>query len=189
MFKTPHSKRLLFFWGVAITALFILTLWQVSTWTEDISLTLLRNQANRDLERYVVSLESKLEKYEALPRLLATHDNLVQVLLNPKDRDQVDRANQYLETIKNITGASNVFIMDTTGLALASANWNTNQSPIGTRYDFRHYFKQAMKGELGRYFAVGVNSEERAYFFAYRVQQNGATLGVVAERINRNRKR
>jgi len=43
-----------------------------------------------------VTLQSKLAKYESLPRLLANHDNLVQVLLHPEDRDQVDRANQYL---------------------------------------------------------------------------------------------
>ncbi len=144
----------------------------------------LAGEGNARLELYVSYLRGVLEKYEGLPELLATNKRLVSFMKNPGGRDRIEALNRYLATINDISDAADTYLMDREGLTIAASNWDAERPFIGRNFSYRPYFKQAMKGQLGRYFALGTTSSRRGYYFAYPVRSNGEIIGAVVVKIN-----
>jgi PAS domain S-box-containing protein len=70
--------------------------------------------------------------------------------------------------------------MDAGGMTLASSNRFDPDSFMGRSYDFRPYFQEAVKGQVGRYFAIGVTSGKRGFYASYPVRNpSGEVIGVV----------
>lgn len=136
------------------------------------------------IDLYSSYLRGVLEKYEGLPELLATNKQLVTLLQNPGSRERINALNKYLETINNISDASDTYLMNREGLTIAASNWNTPKPFVGRNFGYRPYFKEAMEGHLGRYFALGSASSERGYYFAYPVRYEDSILGAVVIKIN-----
>ncbi|MGW8195237.1 MAG: sensor histidine kinase, partial [Desulforhopalus sp.] len=162
----------------------IMLLNAVSTLTYRSGLIDLQEQGNVRLELYVNYLEGILEKYESLPELLAIDNNLVRALLNPHEKKRIETLNRYLETINKVSDTLDTYLMNKDGLTIAASNWQEKRPFIGRNFSYRPYFKQAMKGKLGRYFALGTTSSKRGYYFAYPVRKNDEILGAVAVKIN-----
>lgn len=152
--------------------------------TYKISLGRLRKKAYDSLARYKISLQSELAKYECLPEVIASHNKVINLLLYPKNKKYAKETNAYLLAMKNITGVSNLFLMNTKGTIIAESNWNKAPSAIGYQYGYRPYFKNAINGKLGRYYGVSIKAKRCAYYFAYPVTRKGKILGVVAIRLN-----
>ena len=153
--------------------------WIYSTGIED-----LRQQGNTRLELYTNYLNGILEKYESLPELLAIDEHLVRALLNPHDPKRIQTLNRYLETINRVSDTLDTYLMNRDGLTIAASNWKEKHPFIGRNFSYRPYFKQAMMGKLGRYFALGTTSAKRGYYFAYPVRKDGMILGAVTIKIN-----
>lgn len=139
-----------------------------------------------DLNRYVLNLQQKLDRYKDLPRLLSTHSEIVNALTLAPHADIGMRANIYLEEVNGIIGASDSYVMNTQGVTVAASNWNTPSSFVGREFSFRPYFQDALQGKAGRYFALGTTSKKRGYFFSYPVIHLGETLGVMVVKIDLN---
>jgi two-component system C4-dicarboxylate transport sensor histidine kinase DctB len=174
---------------IIISALFfvILTLHlltMVSAWTYQRGLKDLSEQGNIRLELYINYLKGVLEKYESLPELLAIDKNLVRALLSPHEHKRIEKLNKYLETINKVSDALDTYLMNKDGLTIAASNWKEKHPFIGRNFSYRPYFKQAMKGQLGRYFALGTTSSKRGYYFAYPVRKGSEILGAVVVKIN-----
>jgi two-component system C4-dicarboxylate transport sensor histidine kinase DctB len=166
------------------TIILILLLNAVSAWTYRLGIIELRDKGMIRLELYINFLQGVLEKYESLPELLAIDNNLVKALLNPHEKKRIETLNRYLETINTVSDTSDTYLMNRDGLTIAASNWNEEHPFIGRNFSFRPYFKQAMKGQLGRYFALGTTSSKRGYYFAYPVRKDKEILGAVAIKIN-----
>lgn len=136
------------------------------------------------LELHVTYLRGVLEKYESLPELLASDKRLIHNLLNPGSRERIESLNKYLETINSISDASDTYLMNNEGLTIAASNWNEPHPFVGRNFSYRPYFKEAMKGQLGRYFALGTTSSRRGYYFAYPVRNKGTILGALVIKIS-----
>jgi len=137
-----------------------------------------------ELTRYVEHLQGQLEKYEFLPVVLASDKRLLTLLQHPGDPTRIVALNRYLETINQITGTSDTYLMDREGLTIAASNWQSERPFVGRNFSYRPYFKEAMKGNLGRYFALGITSNKRGYYFAYPVRNGDRILGAVVIKIN-----
>ncbi len=161
-----------------------LALWQVGIWKREAALTELQESSKQELRRYVLHLQGQLEKYEFLPGVLATNKRLVRLLQDPGDSDRIEALNHYLETLNNLTGTSDTYLMDADGLTIAASNWSGERPFVGRNFSYRPYFQEAMKGHLGRYFALGVTSNKRGYYFAYPVRWESKILGTVVIKIN-----
>ncbi len=135
------------------------------------------------LELYVTYLQGVLEKYESLPELLATDKRMINYLIKPGGQDRIIALNKYLETINSISDASDTYLMDKEGLTIAASNWNEPHPFVGRNFSYRPYFKEAMKGQLGRYFALGTTSSRRGYYFAYPVRHDRKILGALVIKI------
>ncbi len=156
----------------------------VSIWTYRRGLVELVEKGNVRLELYINYLQGILGKYESLPELLAIDNSLVRALLNPTEKKRIEILNRYLETINRVSDTLDTYLMNKDGLTIAASNWNEKRPFIGRNFSFRPYFKQAMKGKLGRYFALGSTSSKRGYYFAYPVRKDDEILGAVAIKIN-----
>jgi two-component system C4-dicarboxylate transport sensor histidine kinase DctB len=143
----------------------------------------LANEGTIKLELHTTYLRGLLEKYESLPELLATDKRLINYLIKPGGRDRIDALNKYLETVNSISDASDTYLMDKEGLTIAASNWNEPRPFVGRNFSYRPYFKEAMKGQLGRYFALGTTSVRRGYYFAYPVRHQGQILGALVIKI------
>lgn len=128
----------------------------------------------------VEGLNGALRRYEPLPGLIAERPILRQLLRAPSDRGLQDKVNEELRQTAFRLKASDVYLMDITGLTLAASSYKKELSFVGRNFNYRPYFTQALEGGLGRYFALGTTSGERGYFYAYPVEDGERILGVVA---------
>ncbi len=162
---------------------FLFILWLTAHWSRENALDELQQQAGQELIRYFDHLQGQLEKYEFLPMVLASNKRLITLLQHPGDPERIETLNRYLETINRITGTSDTYLMDAEGLTIAASNWQSERPFVGRNFSYRPYFQEAMKGNLGRYFALGTTSNKRGYYFAYPVRHDNRILGAVVIKI------
>ncbi|MCP3889143.1 MAG: sensor histidine kinase [Desulfobulbaceae bacterium] len=174
------------FWLSFTVFIFLLSfaLGVVTTWSYKYGLAELEARSKTRLELYINYLQGVLEKYQSLPELLAIDNTLVHALLNPHEKTRIETLNKYLETINKVSDTLDTYLMNKDGLTIAASNWQERRPFIGRNFSYRPYFKQAMKGDLGRYFALGVTSSKRGYYFAYPVRRADEILGAVAIKIS-----
>lgn len=139
-------------------------------------------------QQLVGQLTAELEKHRYLPELLAKTLDLRPVLRSSQpDSAALATLNHTLETTNRIAGTADIYLMRRDGITLAASNWNTGASFVGKNFAFRQYFKQAMQGQLGRYYALGTTSKKRGYYFAHAVSDAaGEPLGVMVVKVDIN---
>ena len=164
--------------------LLVVALKTASFWTYSRGLHRLQQQGNARLDLYVNYLQGVLEKYQSLPELLAIDSNFVRALSTPHEKTRIETLNRYLETINKVSDTLDTYLMNRDGLTIAASNWQKARPFVGRNFSYRPYFKQAMTGKLGRYFALGVTSSKRGYYFAYPVRKNDEIIGAVAIKIS-----
>lgn len=185
MNQLKKSRRIFF---LISSALFLVvsvsTLWITSKIMYKRGIDELAAQGTIKLELFVTYLQGVLKTYQSLPELLAIDPNLVDALMHSGESERIEQLNRYLETINGISDTADTYLMDTNGLTIAASNWQQEHSFVGRNFSYRPYFIEAMKGQLGRYFALGTTSSKRGYYFAYPVRREGVILGVVVIKVN-----
>jgi two-component system, NtrC family, C4-dicarboxylate transport sensor histidine kinase DctB len=141
-----------------------------------------QQQASARLSEMATKLEIELDKYRTLPKVLALHPDIQQSLQFPEQAD-LSRINHLLSRYNQAISSDVVYLIDADGLTLASSNWDSSESFIGTDYRFRPYFTQAMEGGAGSYFALGTVSGKRGYYFSYPVRKDDQILGVLVIKV------
>lgn len=121
------------------------------------------------LNLYANSLHTLIERYRALPAVLALDSELVNALSSPVTPQVQAELNLKLERINGAAQSSTLELLDSTGLAVAASNWNTSNSYVGHNYGFRPYFKQTRSQGAGSFYAVGVTSGIPGYFLSSAV--------------------
>ncbi len=148
--------------------------------TRNAGLQDLHNNNQQQLDQFIGHLQARLSRFEFVPQLLAKNRLLDQLLQNPQDPDLTETVNRFLEDINNVIGASDSYIMDANGMTLAASNWQSERPFTGQNFSFRPYFSEAIKGQPGRYYALGSTSGKRGYYFSYPVTDTAGQIGVIA---------
>ncbi|MCP3689887.1 MAG: sensor histidine kinase [Gammaproteobacteria bacterium] len=143
----------------------------------------LGGESRNRLTLFVSNLSGTLAKYENLPRLISSNRFLLSALEND-NAIRIEAGNHYLHSVATTTGASDVYLMNSNGLTVAASNWYMERSFVGKNFSFRPYFKNAIQGEPGQYFALGTTSHQRGYYFSYPVYYDAAIAGVVVIKID-----
>ncbi|PMY62161.1 MULTISPECIES: ATP-binding protein [Pseudomonas] len=127
-------------------------------------------RASEQLALYANSLHTLIERYRALPAVLALDPELRSALKGPVGPQQQDALNRKLEQINGAARSSTLELLDHTGLAVAASNWRLPSSYVGHNYGFRPYFSQTRSQGSGRFYAVGVTSGIPGYFLSSAVK-------------------
>jgi two-component system C4-dicarboxylate transport sensor histidine kinase DctB len=126
-------------------------------------------RANQQLALYANSLHTLIERYRALPAVLALDSEMIRALKSPLDPVTQEVLNHKLERINGAAQSSTLELMDRSGLAVAASNWRLPSSYVGHNYAFRPYFSQTRSQGNGRFYAVGVTTGIPGYFLSSAV--------------------
>lgn len=137
-----------------------------------------KTTAARRLEFFSLSLESMVNRNEALPGLMVLERKLAAIL--DDEAGSRDAANHYLEAVAQAARLSAAYLMDARGLTLAASNWNQPVTFVGQNYGFRPYVQEAMAGRFGRFYGIGATTGEAGYFLASRLRAPSGAQGVIA---------
>ena len=141
-------------------------------------------RANQQLALYANSLHTLIDRYRALPAVLALDPELRSALDGAVSPEQQDLLNRKLEKINGAAQSSTLELLDHTGLAVAASNWRLPSSYVGHNYGFRPYFSQTRTQGTGRFYAVGVTSGIPGYFLSSAVtRDNGEFLGAMVVKL------
>ncbi|MBD8184751.1 sensor histidine kinase [Pseudomonas viridiflava] len=126
-------------------------------------------RANSQLALYANTLHTLIERYRALPSVLALDPEIRTALSGPVTEDIQNRLNLKLEKINAAAHSSTLELLDRHGLAVGASNWQTPNSYVGHNYGFRPYFLQTRAQGTGRFYAVGVTTGIPGYFLSSAV--------------------
>lgn len=165
-FRTPlRAVRTLPFWLVtAFIGLVILLILTDSHWLR-LELARTAERAEQRLGVYQTSLQTTIDRHLYLPRILASDPRIVDALADPNGTEG-QTASPLLARINTQAGSDEIFLMDTTGLTRWSSNYLSETSFVGNNYSFRPYFRSALNGQPGFYFAVGATSGKPGLFLS-----------------------
>jgi PAS domain S-box-containing protein len=108
----------------------------------------------------------------------------LQAALRYHTEENQEKIDALLDRYRSTLDASVCYVMDKNGKTIASSNRNAPDSFVGKNYGFRPYFKQAIKGITGRYFAVGVTSKAPGYYVSQPVRARGGNLGAAVVKVS-----
>ncbi|WP_397451570.1 ATP-binding protein [Pseudomonas sp. NA-150] len=141
-------------------------------------------RASEQLALYGNTLHTLIERYRALPAVLALDPELRSALLGPISPETQDALNRRLERINSAAQSSTLELLDRTGLAIGASNWRLPSSYVGHNYGFRPYFLQTKAQGTGHFYAVGVTSGIPGYFLANAVtSDSGDFLGAMVVKL------
>ncbi len=179
----PVSWKRALLWGGLVVASALLLVGLAEQWASRSAYRGLELRTADELRRTVLELEGVLARYAPIPRMLALDPRLRQLLSDPTNRAMQAHINRFLESTAHVIDASDIYLLDAEGTTLAASNWNLPRSFIGQNYSFRPYFTEAMSGRAGRYFALGIASGQRGYYFSWPVSEGDDIVGVVVVKI------
>ena len=179
----PRSVRLVFYVllilaGAAIAATLAMHQAQRHALEDDAA------RSGDRLALYANTLQTLIERYRALPAVLALDPQLRTALSGPVSADTTQALNLKLEQINGAAQSSTLELLDRNGLAVGASNWRLPSSYVGHNYGFRPYFTQTRATGVGRFYAVGVTSGIPGYFLSHAVRDEaGQFIGAMVVKL------
>lgn len=128
------------------------------------------NNAHKDISLF-------LEQYKLLVKMLAHLKETQNAILKPST-EAINEVNYVLDTFCS-SRQDTCYLLDKSGLTIASSNRHSPFSFVGENFSFRPYFKNAIKGVPYIYPALGTTSKKRGIYFSHPVySQDKSIIGV-----------
>lgn len=134
----------------------------------------LESKAAETLAVQAEALSGILDKYRLLPPLLSREASVI-ALFSDETANAAEAARRKAIAIAGMSGAKQVAFFYPDGRVLASAG----ELFTGNAEEHRELLEAVRQGRLGRQ-AVSLDSEQRAYAFAFGVRENNRLVGAVA---------
>lgn len=171
----------------ATLVLLLLLLFGATVW---ILVLIARGSKIRDLEYtakerlhlYRSTIQSALERYRYLPYLLSENQKIINLV--SREEHHSDEVNHSLEKANSKAGSAVLFIMNRKGYTVAASNWKSSVSFMGHNYAFRPYFKNALLGKEGGFYAVGVTTGKAGYFMSYPIRNQEQVQGAAVVKVD-----
>lgn len=141
-------------------------------------------QANSALRLATSALTGHLSRYETLPALIADHDDMKQLVLDPNNLELRNAANLYLKEINTLLESSDIYVMTMDGNTIAASNFDQPATFVGENFSYRPYFYEAAAGLQSRFYALGTTSAKRGYYFSSPIEVDGVVRGVIAFKVD-----
>lgn len=139
-------------------------------------------EARQNARAHASLLESELQKFRLLPRVLSEFPDVRTGLADKSDAAS-RRLDRELEQLAARTDAAVIYVIDAGGTTVAASNWRAPTSFVGENYRFRPYFQGAMRNGEAELFALGTVSGRPGLYLARRVDVGGRQLGVIVVKV------
>ncbi len=141
-------------------------------------------QASSALRLATAALSGHLKRYEMLPALIADHEDMEELILDPENAVLRDKANRTLKDINALLESSDIYVMTMDGNTIAASNFDGPASFVGENFSYRPYFYEAAAGKQARFYALGTTSAKRGYYFSSPIEIGGVIRGVIAFKVD-----
>jgi diguanylate cyclase (GGDEF)-like protein len=169
-------------WIISITFLIVIFIggWSATKYLGNIARQEIIKENEASFSILSTYILSELQKFEGAVKSLASSPWISLALISHGKQD-IEQANCALDRYNSAFNSSVAYLMDTSGVTVASSNRNEPDSFVGKLYGFRSYFQAAMQGNQGRYYAIGVTTDKRGFYTSFPVRNdNGEIIGVIA---------
>ena len=163
--KLNNIQKRIFYWELIILIIVLLCFLAHSA---------IKNKINaaahiRNTNKFIAfQINNRLVDFKKKLRIISEMKIISENLQNFKVFDD-EKNITVLNTIKSLTGASVIYILDNQGTVIASTKLNDQRSITKENFKFRPYFTEAMKGDEVIYPAYGVTTKERGIYFSVPV--------------------
>ncbi|WP_454814173.1 sensor histidine kinase [Labrys neptuniae] len=171
----------LIFAGLSLVSL-ALAVWFAGNYGTRQAAEALRAQAAGSATLDIAVLRSELEKQRTLSLVLSRDPDVLATLSAP-DGSHIGAMNAKLESLNAGARSAVIYLIDRTGLAIASSNWKEDISFVGTNYAFRPYFTEAVAKGDTEHFALGTVSQRPGLYIARRIEGPGGMQGVIVVKV------
>ena len=171
----------LIFAGLSLVSL-ALAVWFAGNYGTRQAAEALRAQAAGNATLDIAVLRSELEKQRTLSLVLSRDPDVLATLSAP-DASHIGAMNAKLESLNAGARSAVIYLIDRTGLAIASSNWKEDISFVGTNYAFRPYFTEAVAKGDTEHFALGTVSQRPGLYIARRIEGPGGMQGVIVVKV------
>lgn len=179
----PALPRYALIAGLAVAAI-VAAGWLTYVLALDAGFARMQREANDRLALIASTFDATVARYRYLPAVLSLADPIRELYRDPHDASAIAAANRYLKSLNQGARSAELYVLDSTGLALAASNFDQDSSFVGHNYAFRAYFVDAMRAGEGHYYAVGATTGQPGYFLSHRIMEGGKTLGVAVVKID-----
>lgn len=143
----------------------------------------LAREAQVSASLFEAVLRNVLERYRALPMVLASDGAVADALAAP-DAAARRRLDARLALLARRTNAAAIYVIGADGRTIAASNAGTPLSFVGRDFTYRAYFAAAMATGRGEQFALGTTTNQPGLYLSARVDRDGSPLGVVVTKID-----
>lgn len=195
-------------WPIFIIAavLWLIAAWQLSGWHRDQRIQNLiehkGRQAHESILGFSFNIGHTLNVQKGTAVVLANEPEIRHALksaplraLSPAiDQDlrrkslnndhSLPEINRFLRLSAEQFGADLIFVINQTGICIATSNAGLPGDLSGSNFSFREYFKQAQIGQIGRQYGIGVISGVPGIFLAMPIMADHGFLGTVVVKLN-----
>ncbi|GAB1623244.1 GHKL domain-containing protein [Agarivorans sp. B2Z047] len=145
-----------------------------------------QSQLLEESQRLQRSIQHELDRFRNFPKVLAIQQQLSEPLSLNVTSQRRHALNLYLQHVNDLQGSDVTYLLDPSGTTLASSNWQSARSFVGSNYSYRPYFQTAILGKYGQYFALGSRSGIRGYYFSAPVKIQQRVVGVIVVKVALN---
>ena len=179
----PHTSRKRLFVAVAVgLAILLVAGFGLAQWAAGRAAAQAEVEARQNARAHASLLESELQKFRLLPRVLTEFPDVRAALADKSDAAS-RRLDRELEQLAARTDATVIYVIDASGMTIAASNWRSPTSFVGENYRFRPYFQGAMRRGDAELFALGTVSGRPGLYLARRVDVGGRQLGVIVLKV------
>jgi two-component system sensor histidine kinase DctS len=179
--RTHQARYWRWLW-LALAAIGLIVL--SANWAERHELATRTAALRQAAAAHVLGLRGLVEKHDFLPYAAARHPDVLALLQAPQDSALRLRVNQYFADLQATTGAAALFLVDRNGLTLSASNWNQPASFVGQSYRQRPYFENALRGQRGLFYGLGLTTGQSGLFIAEPVRSAAGVAGVAVVKIS-----
>lgn len=175
------SRRLII--AVITIAAMAAVLAQAFAWANATYLARAQDQGRSTLAFVVGVVDQAIARFSPIAGLIADEPAVQQLLKQKAASGLVPFANEKLRQVALSIDASEVYVLDPTGLTVAASNYRDDDSFVGRNFAYRPYFIQSIGGKASMFHALGTTSGERGFFFSTPVLDGIEVIGVLVVKI------
>jgi len=155
----------------------------IGQWMESREIASKTQAVQQSSKAQVLGLRGIVEKYDYLPFTAAQHPDVTKLLLQPDNVELQKKVNHYFSALQSETGAAALYVISVKGITLASSNWNTRESFVGQSYRQRPYFEDALSGQTGLFYGLGLTTGTSGLFIAKPVRAGSEVIGILVAKL------